>query len=422
MRKVLLEAPILTQSGYGEHSRFVFRALADRTDIDLYIHPLGWGTTGWITEDNEERRTLDSLIQKTTSYTVQSNNEPHYDAHIHVGIPSEFEKKAAYAVHVTAGIETTKISTSWLEKTFQMDKIIVPSNHAKWAFENTTYEVENNGKKFGVTCRTPIDVIPYPVKKITADKKFNIDLEYDFNFLSVALWGPRKNMENMISWFVSEFKDDEVGLVLKTGCARGSIIDRRMTEVRLKHVLSRFQDRTCKVYLLHGDLTEEEMTALYKHKKIKAMISASHGEGFGLPLFEAAINEMPVVAPGWSGHMDFLRAPVRTTGKAKAPKMKDLFAKVEFTMQPVQKEAVWSDIIIEDSMWCFPKEVSFRNQIRNVQKNHGMYKTWAKKLRKHIVKEFEEASLLKKMANSIVGEETSSIAENLAALQIRNFE
>ncbi len=28
--KILLEAPILTQSGYGEHSRLVFRALSQK--------------------------------------------------------------------------------------------------------------------------------------------------------------------------------------------------------------------------------------------------------------------------------------------------------------------------------------------------------------------------------------------------------
>lgn len=420
MRKVLLEAPILTQSGYGEHSRFVYRSLISRKDIDLYVHPLGWGTTSWLTDADDERAAIDKLIQKTAAYTAASNNSPHYDTHIHVGIPGEFSKKANYAVHVTAGIETTKISSTWLEKTFQMNKIIVPSNHAKWAFENTTYEVENAGKRFGVTCKAPVDVVPYPAKKPKADKNFNIELDYDFNFLSVALWGPRKNMENMISWFVSEFKDDEVGLVLKTGCARGSIIDRRMTEVKLANVLARYPDRKCKVYLLHGDLTESEMTSLYRHNKIKAMISASHGEGFGLPLFEAAINEMPIVAPGWSGHLDFLNIPVRASGKSNKMKNKDLFAKVDYTIQPVQKSAVWGDIIIADSMWCFPKEASFRNQIRNVQKNYGMYKSWAKKLRKHIESEFKESDIMEKMSAALIGEEVRS--EHIAALTVRNFE
>ena len=49
----------------------------------------------------------------------------------------------------------------------------------------------------------------------------------------------------------------------------------------------------------------------YNHKKIKALVSLAHGEGFGLPLFVAAYNGLPIVAPAWSGHVDFLSVPVK---------------------------------------------------------------------------------------------------------------
>jgi len=423
VKKVLIEGPLLTQSGYGEHSRFVLRSLQKRNDVDIYIQPLAWGTTSWLAEDNKERRFMDELVQKTSNYVMQNDNNPHYDVHIHVGIPSEFVKKAPHSIHVTAGIETTRVSDLWLQKTFEMDRIIVPSNHSKFAFENTSVEVEDKGRRFGVTCKTPIDVVPYPVKTIEADKDFSINLDFKFNFLSVAMWGIRKNMENMIRWFLEEFKDEEVGLVLKTGLSRGSLLDRKMTEYKIQNVLETVPERKCKVYLLHGDLTESEMTSLYKHKDIKAIVSTTHGEGFGLPLFEAAMNGMPVVAPSWSGHIDFLTAPVRTTGKVKKTKLKELYAKVDYTIQPIQKEAVWKDILVENSMWCYPKEKSFKNQLRNLFKNHGMYKSWAKKLQKHIVSEYEESKILDKMSHSLLGEESStSIEEQLAALDIRKFE
>ena len=64
-KKILLRAPILTQSGYGEHSRFVFRALQDREELfDIYIEPLHWGKTGWLWEDTEERKLIDRCITK----------------------------------------------------------------------------------------------------------------------------------------------------------------------------------------------------------------------------------------------------------------------------------------------------------------------------------------------------------------------
>ena len=68
-------------------------------------------------------------------YKRNSNNQPQYDVQIRVGIPNEFEKKVPYSVCVTAGIESDKVSTSWILKTHQgIDKIIVPSLHAKNGF------------------------------------------------------------------------------------------------------------------------------------------------------------------------------------------------------------------------------------------------------------------------------------------------
>ena len=53
--KILLSAPLLTRSGYGEQSRFALRALKSREDLfDIYIRPLEWGKTSWITLDDEE--------------------------------------------------------------------------------------------------------------------------------------------------------------------------------------------------------------------------------------------------------------------------------------------------------------------------------------------------------------------------------
>jgi hypothetical protein len=61
------------------------------------------------------------------------------------------------------------------------------------------------------------------------------------------------------------------------------------------------------VYLIHGDLTQEEMNALYQHPKVKAMLNFTKGEGFGRPLLEFSLTGKPVIVSGWSGHIDFLK-------------------------------------------------------------------------------------------------------------------
>ena len=66
MKKVYLKGPILTQSGYGHHTRTVLRSLKTRPDLfDIYIQPIPWGMTSWLWEDDEERREIDFLLKKT---------------------------------------------------------------------------------------------------------------------------------------------------------------------------------------------------------------------------------------------------------------------------------------------------------------------------------------------------------------------
>ena len=130
------------------------------------------------------------------------------------------------------------------------------------------------------------------------EKLPNFELENDFNFLIVSQMGPRKNMKNTLRWWVEEFVDQEVGLIVKTNFRGSSVMDREHTLAYLKKLLERYPERKCSVKLLHGDLSEGQMVSLYKHKKIKAFINITHGEGFGLPLFEAAQAALPIITIG----------------------------------------------------------------------------------------------------------------------------
>ncbi len=57
-KKVLVEGPVLSQSGYGEHARFVLRSLRLHEEMfDIYVIPLNWGNTSWLFEENEEQVT-----------------------------------------------------------------------------------------------------------------------------------------------------------------------------------------------------------------------------------------------------------------------------------------------------------------------------------------------------------------------------
>lgn len=406
-QKVLIRGPILTQSGYGEQTRFAMRALRSRENIfDIYVLPVTWGQTGWVSLDNEERVWIDERIKATHEYTQKGGK---FDISVQITIPNEFERIAAVNIGYTAGIETTKVAPVWIQKVNEMDKIIVVSNHSKEVFESTSYEGQNpsTGQLVKLECNTPIEVVNYPVRHFKKEK-INLNLDYDFNYLAISQWGPRKNFDNLINWFIEENFDQEVGLVLKTSIKNNSIIDREFTKTRLKNIISSHGDIKCKIYLLHGDLSEEQMTSLYQDKKIKCLISTTHGEGYGLPLFEAAYNGLPVICPGWSGQRDFLYIP------QKNGKLKPLFASIEYKLKQVQSEAVWEGVIQADSQWAYPVESSFKKRLREVRTENSRFKRNATKLKKYLVENFTEEKMYEAFINAMCSGSTISLETNQA--------
>ena len=166
-KKVLLVGPILTQSGYGEHARMVYRALKSREDLfDIFINPVKWGATSWVAENTTERDEIDELINKTFQHI---NQRLPFDTTIMVTIPSEWKqyRAAPENIGVCAGIESSKVSPHWLEASnLFVDKVIVPSEFSKETFINAVWDVKDQeGNDVKLTIQKPVDVVQYPVEK-----------------------------------------------------------------------------------------------------------------------------------------------------------------------------------------------------------------------------------------------------------------
>ena len=118
------------------------------------------------------------------------------------------------------------VAPLWLQKGNEaVDKIITISNHSVNSYRDTVASATNNqtGQQFEYRLNTPIDYVSYPVKTFDNLEKLELNLPTEFNFLSVAQFGPRKNLPNTIKWFIEEFHDDNVGLVIKTNMAKNCL-------------------------------------------------------------------------------------------------------------------------------------------------------------------------------------------------------
>jgi glycosyltransferase involved in cell wall biosynthesis len=410
--KVLLVGPLLTRSGYGEQARFALRALRSREDLyDIYIHPLQWGTTSWVSEYNEEKMWIDQTIEKTIFYLQQGGK---FDMSLQVTIPNEWKKISPINIGYTAGIETTKVAHEWIQAANQMDKVVVVSNHSKEVFDNSSYTGvdEQTSQQVNLSTEVSIDVVNYPTKHYEPSEDFDLSLPTDINFLSVAQFAPRKNMVNMTKWFIEEFHDNEnVGFVIKTNRAKNCLMDREICEGEFKQIVSDYPDRKCKIYLLHGDMTDQEMHSLYIHEKIKAFVAIPHGEGFGLPIFEAAYTGTPVIATGWSGQMDFL---CDSEGK-------EHFYNVSFDINPVSPDVVWPGVLIRESSWAYARETSYKEKLRecyfDIKNNTGLASK-ACEYAQTLNERFSKENMYKQFVEAIDIQENLEWRETLSQIEI----
>ena len=376
MKKVLLRGPLLTASGYGEHSRQFFRWLETRNDIDLKVQCLNWGHTTWYIDANIEEGLVGRIMSKT-NFDFQKEK---FDLSIQVQLPDEWDTSIArYNVGVSAFIETTKCSKKWFDCCNKMDKIIAPSKHA-------LKSVLANGK-----LQKRAHVISEPLNPLVLkeDNSFNINLEPDFNFLIVSQLtdmqpeDDRKNIAKTIAAFCEKFDGNKnVGLVIKTNIGRSTLADRKITKDLLTSIVKKHRKTDFpKVNMIHGLLTPQEMSAIYKHPKIKCLVSLTRGEGYGLPLMEAAACELPIIATNWSGHLDFLKD----------------FTKIDYRLLAIPDSKVDGRVFQKDSFWAEPSIEDFKKKTEWVIKNYDMLKKSAKKQSKRIIRDYSQEAFNKKM-------------------------
>jgi hypothetical protein len=373
-KTVILRGPTLTQSGYGVHARQIAKWLLSKEDLDVKFHVLPWGETPWLISPDLH----DGLVGKIMERTVDSNQQA--DISLQLQLPNEWDPRIAkYNVGLTAGVETDRCNPNWIHAVNAMNKVIVPSQHVKKNFESS-----------GLLNKT-IDVVPesYPEALLHTQNNLLNSKRFptNFNFLIFGqitgntVFNDRKNTFFTLKWLFELFKDDkDVGIIIKTNSGKNTKFDRHHTKELLRMVT-----KECKrgpyphLYLLHGDLQDEEVSGLYQHPQIKALVSATRGEGYGLPLLEAAVSELPVIATNWSGHLDFLNH-----GK---------FIGLDYKLEEIHPTRVDNNIFIPGLKWANPSEEDFKKKVLKFRNSHEIPKTWAQDLSKKVKEKYSFSSI-----------------------------
>lgn len=299
--------------------------ITERFDIGLIS--IKWGGTPLTALDpkNEGDAKLLSLLLPNNQITF----EP--DVSLHITIPSEFQRIGKKSFGVSALTEASILPANMIEGLNRVDMTIVPSTFTKEIAVqsqlekrdkttnsvievikvNTPLEVAFEGLDMEVFNKTPV------TSELTST--LNTTIEESFAFLFCGHWmnanlgHDRKDVGMLVHTFLNTFKarKKKPALILKSSGAGFSITERDgvLDKIHQIQEMLKEQGYTGKfpnVYVLNGDLTDQEMNELYNHPKIGAMVSFTHGEGFGLPLLEFTATGKPVIAPNYSGQVDFL--------------------------------------------------------------------------------------------------------------------
>ena len=387
--RFVISCPFDTYSGYGARSRDIVKAIIELDKYEVQLLPQRWGETSWgFCKDHPE---WEFLLKYTTPQNWQQF-QPEIWAQI--TIPNEFQPIGKYNIGITAGIESTACKPEWIEGLNRMDINWVSSKFAKDTFEKMAYDKKDkrtNQVVQQVKLNKPIEVVfegvdvtKYQLVKQSEIKTIDLkDIKEEFCYLFVGHWmqgefgHDRKNVGVLVKSFYDAFRH-KVGkkpaLILKASTGVASNLSRDSILDKIKTIRDSFGDaRLPNIYLLNGEFDDSEINELYNHSKVKAMVSFTKGEGFGRPLLEFGLTGKPIIASGWSGHIDFLHPEYNVL--------------LSGNLENVHSSAA-NNWLIKESQWFQVNQKQGISALKQVYKSYKQYLKRSKKQRHYVKTNF----------------------------------
>jgi glycosyltransferase involved in cell wall biosynthesis len=393
----VVSCPIDTFSGYGARSRDFVKALikVKGEEWDIKILPQRWGDTPW------NFLPQDSPLRQYFIRGEEITQKP--DVWMQITVPNEFQPQGNFNIGISAGIETTVYPGEFIEGSNRMDLNLVSSKHSKDVALATTFDKKdsNTNQIVGIVkIEKPIEVLFEGLDLDIYNKKpqnsgLLKDISEDFCFLFTGHWLPgkygedRKDVGSLIHIFLETFKGSgkkKPALILKTNHINYSLLDREDILKKINFIRDNIKGDIPNIYLLHGEMTDDEMNQLNNDNKVKAFVSFTKGEGYGRPLAEAAITGKPLIVSNWSGHLDFLHPDYNILIGGELKRIDDSAA---------------NQWLIKDSEWFNINTDIASRAMKDVIKNYKNYLKGSRKQTQYLKENFSFNKMAEKL-NSLL--------------------
>jgi glycosyltransferase involved in cell wall biosynthesis len=283
--------PVRGASGYDRHTRELVRQF-----VRLGVHVQLTHLAGWSLElpDGQRPTWPDELERPVDADTVLHFTMPPHAR------PDPARRNVNYTMFEASGIPR-----EWAALARAHERIVVPTEacRAAWLAGGVCAErvrvtpLAVDARQFA-SARAPL-ALTTPAGEPVAARSVR--------FLTVAEPRPRKNLIALLRvWIEATRSDDDAVLILKMPLAHAAALERFALDVReLQDSLDRSLSAAAPVVLIAGMLSEEQMPSLYR--SATHYLSLSHGEGWDLPMMEAAVAGLELIAPRHTAYVEYLR-------------------------------------------------------------------------------------------------------------------
>lgn len=295
-------------------------------------------------------------------------------------LPPEKKTQAGYRVIYTM-METEKISKDMVAlMNERWDECWVPTKWNAGTFEQSGLKIPIFVMPLGVDPGIYSPSVQPALPKamlMTGKDAGRYELPKGFLFISVFQPTFRKGYDVLIKTFEETFKNDpEAGLILGT------------TAYSLPHDEFPWKTMKSKIWALNTTYTEKQLAMIYKACKV--YVTASRGEGWNLPLCEAAAVGLPVIVPRTTAHPELVPDGMgyffESDSKRVFPEgrfLSPFFSGIEFCDYGQKSQKQLAELM------------------KHVKKNYKEAQEKAQKLRAHMVTKYTWGMAAKKVADRL---------------------
>lgn len=319
MKKVVYCAQFLDLSGYGIAARRYLDALdmaANKGEIELKIYTTVAAGVKLNSLSTREQELFKKYSFKSDASITSFIADSDYECVWHMPTPmplfadSRFSTtdgiqtpclskiiKSAKRNHHLVVWETTDISAEWRESLewFKPHSIITAC--------------QMNVELYSKYCNNVL-LAPHPIYDVDSinSQPLNLpqSLEDKFVIFSMSQWTHRKGFDKLLAAFTAELGDKEDCLfIIKTfESAEAQNAEQIANAVKNIRAVVHKEEKKNNILLLPSYIAESNIKWLYENSDLFALLP--RGEGFGLTIFEAILNGVPVMIPDQGGHLDYI--------------------------------------------------------------------------------------------------------------------